>query len=191
MSKTFFTSDTHFGHANIIKYDKRPFDSVEQMNEVLIQNINEKVAKDDVLWHLGDFAFGPTNDNQYMDSLAVLRDKIICKNIYLIWGNHDRRRLWREYETLFASVSDIAEIKVEGQRLVLCHYAMLVWNRSHHGAYHLFGHSHGSLPDNPNSKSFDVGVNCHNYYPISMERVHEIMSKKIHIPVDHHNKETT
>ncbi|MFK5004710.1 hypothetical protein ACI4AP_29375, partial [Klebsiella pneumoniae] len=72
------------------------------------------------------------------------------------------------------------------QRIVLCHYAMEVWNKSHHQAWHLYGHSHGSLPDNPNAKKFDVGVDCHNYTPLSYQDVKNIMARKNFKPFDHH-----
>jgi calcineurin-like phosphoesterase family protein len=65
---------------------------------------------------------------------------------------------------------------------------MKVWNKSHHGAWHLYGHSHGSLPDDINSLSFDVGVDSHDYKPISYEEVKRIMKKKIFKPLDHHGK---
>ena len=74
------------------------------------------------------------------------------------------------------------------RRIVLCHYAFRVWNKSHRGAWHLYGHSHGSLPDDPNSLSFDAGVDCHEFTPISYERVKEIMAEKRFLPVDHHGE---
>jgi calcineurin-like phosphoesterase family protein len=80
------------------------------------------------------------------------------------------------------------EIAVEGQDITLCHYALRVFNKSHHGSWHLYGHSHGTLPDDPNSLSFDVGVDCHNYFPISLDQVKKIMSKKTWKPIDHHGK---
>lgn len=67
----------------------------------------------------------------------------------------------------------------KGQRfIVLLHYAMKVWNASHYGTWHLYGHTHGELPDDETSLSFDVGVDCHNFYPISYDEVKEIMSTK-------------
>ena len=66
-----------------------------------------------------------------------------------------------------------------GERfIVLFHYAMRVWNASHYGTWHLYGHSHGDLPDDETSLSFDVGVDCHNFYPLSYSDVTGIMSKK-------------
>lgn len=195
--KYHFTSDTHWGHSNIIKYSKRPFlfdpsrgpedprnRNVDLMDETLIKNWNYVVAPDDMIYHLGDFAF-------YKDQRKtrnVLRR--LNGNKVLILGNHDE---YLEPETLrmFSSVHKMLEIKVPDpdvgkQKIVLLHYSMNVWNKSHHGSWHLFGHSHGTLQDNPNSLSFDVGTDCHGYTPISYEQVKKIMSKKTFKPIDHH-----
>jgi calcineurin-like phosphoesterase family protein len=72
--------------------------------------------------------------------------------------------------------------------ITLLHYALRVWNKSHYSSWHLYGHSHGSLPDDPNSMSFDVGIDCHNYTPISFEQVKAIMARKTYVPVDHHGR---
>jgi calcineurin-like phosphoesterase family protein len=86
----------------------------------------------------------------------------------------------------------LAEIKVEGQRIVLCHYAMDVWNRSHHGTWHLFGHSHHTLPVKPNSKRMDVGINGidYNYTPLEFSQIKVIMDQIEFIPIDHHDRKS-
>jgi calcineurin-like phosphoesterase family protein len=180
----FFTSDTHYGHANIIKYSSRPFSSVEEMNDALVKKINDKVGVDDCLWHLGDFAMGGSQN------VKEFRDRINCRNINLILGNHDNIKVVTQ-GNLFNNIYDFHETKVEGRRIVLCHYALKVWNKSHHGSYHLYGHSHGTLPDDPNSLSFDIGVDCHNLEPLSISEINKIMSTKTYKPVDHHNQRTT
>jgi calcineurin-like phosphoesterase family protein len=179
--KIFFTSDTHFGHANIIKYCDRPFADANDMNEQLIANWNNVVSPDDVVYHLGDFAFGSISDvNRVMHRLNFA-------HMHFIKGNHDKPFLnwYNDYKcgndatarkvTIYPH---FLETNINKQKFVLCHYAMRVWDQSHRGALHLYGHSHGTLPDDPNSKSFDVGVDCHNYHPISLERVLKIMDKK-------------
>lgn len=182
-----FTSDTHFGHANIIKYSNRPFwkasdgftlDSgldpdVHLMNKTLIDNINELVKQDDVLWHLGDFSF--RDHRSY-------RERINCRNINLILGNHDK--LHDNDYKLFSSVQHFRELKVEGRLLVLCHYGMRVWNKSHHGSIHLYAHSHGSLP--PQGRSMDVGVDCWKYKPLSLDFIIKHMDNIPVHNVDHH-----
>jgi calcineurin-like phosphoesterase family protein len=176
-----FTSDTHASHFNIIRYSHRPFASVSEMNKALADNINKNVSRRDTLHHLGDWSFGGLKE------AVEFREMINCNNIRLIVGNHDERNLRDgRFEILFSSVHDLETIRSEGKTIVLCHYAMRVWNKSHHGVWHLYGHSHGTLPDDPNSLSFDIGVDCHNYVPLNVEQINQIMLKKTWKPVDHH-----
>lgn len=188
MKNVFFTSDTHFGHKNIIRgtsnwEDKsscRPFDSIKKHDETLIQNWNKVVGYNSIVYHLGDLTF---NYREIENTLKRLNGYIV-----LLPGNHDDLRKLRDLKNKcrFDICEQLKEIKIDNQKLVLCHYAMKVWNNCHRGSYHLYGHSHGSLPDDPNSLSIDVGVDCHNFSPISYEQVVEIMSKKNFKPLDHH-----
>ena len=188
----YLTSDTHFSHYNIMRYSNRPFATVKEMDTVLIDNINKLVKKTDVLYHLGDWSFG--NPWQFAN-------RIDCKMIHLIRGNHDK--FDERAELPFRTISDIKTIKTEiaNQRveIVCCHYAMRVWNKSHHGACHAWAHSHGSLMDDPNSRSMDVGVDNiakilskdgilqpENYRPISIVEFMDYMKLKKWKPVDHH-----
>ena len=84
-NKVYFTSDTHFGHENIIKWCRRPYSSVEEMNEKLIENWNSVVGPDDIVFHLGDFAFG--GSGLWKEVLSRLNGKK-----YLIIGNHDEKK---------------------------------------------------------------------------------------------------
>jgi calcineurin-like phosphoesterase family protein len=200
--KTFFTSDTHFGHANIIKYCKRPFASVEEMDNTLIHNWNAVVRPEDTVYHLGDFAVGGGPAAPYLRRLNG--------TIYFCLGNHDKRlRFIKAYLDIELELQDhfagsylnddkvkfgipyLREVTVEKQEIVLCHYAMKVWNGSHKGSWQLYGHSHGTLPDDPNSLSCDVGVDCWNYFPVSMEQLQDKMKTKTYNPVDHHGPQTT
>jgi calcineurin-like phosphoesterase family protein len=184
-----FTSDTHFGHTNVIRFCKRPFKDVEQMDAMLIKNWNSVVGYQDDVYHLGDFSLTSAER-----SLRILEQ--LNGNIHLIKGNHEKSVLEKSFtREKFAWIKDYYELKVEDldakgnrQSIVLLHYAMKVWNKSHHGAWHLYGHSHGSLPDDINSLSFDVGVDSHNYFPISYDEVKRIMRKKEFIPIDHHGE---
>ncbi len=177
-SKSYFTADWHLFHANIIKYCNRPFSNVEEMNTIILDRLNEKVSPNDNLYFLGDMAFCP--EYKLLDWL----DKVKCRNIFALKGNHDRTA--SSIRDRFVWYKDMAEIKVNEQRIVLCHYAMKVWNKSHHGAWHLYGHSHGTLPDDKNSLSIDVGVDTNNFYPYSLDDIAERMVKKDFKPIDHH-----
>lgn len=165
-----WTSDTHFGHRKIIEYCDRPFTSVEEMDEVLIQNWNNVVQPLDVVYHLGDFCFG--KPMKYIERLNGY--------IKIIPGSHDKELQRSGAEMMLRKFvfEKITEVKVgihgENQLIVMCHYAMRKWNKSHYGSWHLYGHSHGNLP--PLGLSFDVGVDTNNYYPYSLEDVVNKMS---------------
>lgn len=196
--RVFITSDSHFYHKNITKGvtewtsgAMRDFDNEFLMTDKLIENINSKVGGDDILIHLGDWSFGGK------DKIKLARDRIDCKNIYLIKGNHDQHivkdKSLQELFTKFWGQEDIdpiVDFKVGYHHYLCGHYSMNIWNKSHHGFRNLFGHSHGSLIVNPNSLSIDVGVDCHNLFPLSFVEVEEIMSKKVWKAVDHHEANT-
>jgi len=158
-----FTSDLHLGHHNIIKYCNRPFSNAQDMDEAIIENINKSVAPKDELYILGDFCLGNH------DTIRRYRKRIRCKRIHLVKGNHDKQIP----RYLFLTIRDLAKVKVDNQNIILCHYAMRVWEHSHHGSWHLFGHSHGTLKGS--GKSFDVGVDTNNFFPYSFEDVKERM----------------
>lgn len=180
MNKYYFTSDTHFGHANIIKYCNRPFTSVWEMNKKMIEYWNAKVPVDGIVWHDGDFALGNLQD-------AIDVRNALHGEINIIWGNHDQNA--KKMDKMWATTQYYKELKVPGYpMIVLSHYAMRVWNKAHHGSWQLYGHSHGTLPDNPNARSFDIGVDCHNYSPLHIDEVAAIMANKTFVPVDHHNE---
>lgn len=149
------------------------------MNEAIISNWNAVVNPDDMVFHLGDFCFGKED---YMFDVYFKR---LQGSIVFIKGNHDRIA-WRNKHKFFAAHDSYHEVEIGGKDITLCHYAMRVWNKSHHGAWHLYGHSHGSLPDDPNALSFDCGVDCFNYRPINFDEIGPIMAKKNWKPVDHH-----
>jgi len=178
-----FTSDHHFGHANVIRYCNRPWATVEEMDEALVQKWNSVVGKNDLVYHLGDFTLlGYNKFKEYVKRLSGI--------IRIVPGSHDARWLvpWRsnmhrppisangcEVEATDSLLTlEIEDGKSEyPQVVVLCHYAMRVWDRSHYGSIHLYGHSHGQLPGI--GRSLDVGVDCWDYTPISLQQVRAIM----------------
>ncbi len=193
MDNVFFTSDTHFGHPNIVRgcsnwNDKgqcRDFDSLQLMNEALVERINHSVKENDVLYHLGDWSFGG------FDNIKLFRDQVNCKNIHLVLGNHDHHILRNKnnIRSLFASIYEFGRyLVINKQMFILCHYSMRVWDKSHHGSIHLFGHSHGTLPGT--GRSMDVGVDTNKLFPYHISEVMDIMSKKEITFVDHHNENT-
>ena len=154
----FFTSDEHYGHFNILKYSKRSFETIEEMDQTLIDNHNSVVSKNDIVVHAGDFTLKKKEEaGKYVRQLNG-------QHIFLV-GSHD---YW-----LGQKHPSIWQKTIDGIQIVVCHYAMRTWPRSHYGSFHLYGHSHGRL--SPYGKSWDCGVDNNNYYPISFEQVKEIM----------------
>lgn len=184
MSTAYFTADWHLHHKNVLEFSNRPFKTIEHMEEYFLNEINTKVKAGDRLYVLGDLSLGKP------EQLFEFIDQIECHNLFVIRGNHDKTldRLYQEMPHLFTWVKDLAGIKVNSQYIVLCHYALQVWNRSHHGAYCLFGHSHGNLPVDITALKMDVGVDAVGYTPISFEEVKEVMDSRAsyYQPVDHH-----
>lgn len=181
MSTIFFTSDHHFGHANIIKYSQRPFKDVHEMNEELIRRWNEKVGPEDSVYHLGDF--GMTKDRTMIQGIL----ERLNGTIYLIKGNHEGAAL--NHQKYFEWIKDYYELSVKDadapngtRKITLFHYAMRVWRSDFRGTWHLYGHSHGSLPDKIDRLAFDIGVDCHDFYPLSYAEVKAIMAKKQWVP---------
>lgn len=185
MVETWFTSDTHFNHANIIAYSNRPFRDLEEMTAAIVTNWNSLVRPGDTVFHLGDFAlsYGSKHGPLIESLLGMLNG-----NKWLITGNHDRKEVVKSRK--WVAVKDYHEIKVDfggvhKQRIVMCHYAMQVWNQMHRGSWMLHGHSHGSLRD-IGGKKLDVGVDVHGYKPVNLDDVRKWMDGRDIVSFDHH-----
>lgn len=200
----YFTSDTHYNHSNICrattKWDKsdnltRDFKSLEHMNDVLVNNINEMVMQDDILIHLGDWSFGG------FEKISEFRDRIFCKNIHLVAGNHDHHivRNKEGIQKIFSSVREYLNLdlripkgkEVEIINIICMHYPISTWDSMNKGIIHLHGHVH--LPQHlrvAEGRAMDVGVDGNNYYPISIGEIMKIMNgrpiRRLVIPKDHH-----
>jgi calcineurin-like phosphoesterase family protein len=183
-----FTGDTHFSHANIIKYCNRPFENVREHDETLIKNWNSVVGLDDDIYHLGDFAFA---SNGYIENIL----RRLNGHKHLIFGNHDRKTMKGHILDWFEDVEYYMELRIPDeemdneQMIVLCHYAFEVWNKRHFGSWHLHGHSHGTLPSRDDQARYDVGVDNNNYKPVSYDDIKKIMTRKTFKPIDHHGQE--
>jgi calcineurin-like phosphoesterase family protein len=155
------------------------------MNAELIRRWNSVVTPKDTVYVLGDVALCKPEQ-----ALAFVYGLNGTK--YLIAGNHDKpNRKKYEASGAFEWVKDYAEIKVDDSsgfthHVVMSHFPFLSWNRSGHGSFHLHGHCHGNLKDDPHALRIDVGVDCHNYAPISVDEVAAIMGRKTWKPIDHH-----
>lgn len=177
--RLWFSSDLHFGHKNVCKLCNRPFDSVNHMNQMLIQNWNSLVHPTDHVMFLGDLALCNT-----MDARASARKLNGIK--YWLWGNHDNKQLINYCSDLFEWSGDYLEIKAGDQEIVLNHYPMMSWSGKNRDVWQLHGHCHGNLTRDPLNKQIvdrslmlDVGVDCHDYKPISYCQVKSIMDAKL------------
>lgn len=167
-----FTSDTHFGHENILRFCSRPWGDASSMARAMIDSINERVAEDDELYILGDFSY-----KIGADAAAALRRGIACRRVHLVPGNHDRDWSRPELEGTFVVEAPIYTLKLEGGRkVVLCHYPMESWPSMAHGSIHLHGHIHAGPRYNEGCRRrgllrYDVGVDANGYAPVSLEDV--------------------
>ena len=157
----FFTSDHHFGHGATLGQFRRPFRSTFEMNEALIARWNECVARDDEVWHLGDFAY-----RMVPAAMAAVLSRLNGVK-HLIAGNNDFAATLTL--TGWSSVRDYAELELEGAHLVLCHYPFRTWNRMGKGALNLHGHSHGRLARV--TRQIDVGVDVWDYRPVTLATI--------------------
>jgi calcineurin-like phosphoesterase family protein len=188
---TFFTADHHFGHKNVIGYQNRPFADVHEMNVELARRWNEKVGPKDTVYVLGDFLYGAPR--RMADIFSRLHG-----DIHLIEGDHDQSSRKPALRDGYMSISPLKRVFVadedapKGRReITLCHYSMEVWHKSHWGTWHLYGHSHGRRPDVIDRLSFDIGVDCHDYYPLSYAEVKAIMDRKTWTPPFKHREKRT
>lgn len=203
------TSDPHYNHKNICRGESewqesnkekstRDFATVKDMNQALVNGINDYVKKEDILFCLGDWSFGG------IESIGDFRSKINCEIIHLIYGNHDHhledpyKVVYQNLKSkdLFESLQYVKTITVKlgdkKYQIFMSHYAHLVWDKSHKGALHLFGHSHTSINHLAVGRSQDCGVDnaflkFGEYRPFNLatEIIPVLLSKPI-AKVDHH-----
>ena len=177
-----FTADTHYGHKNIVrgvsswgnKSGCRDFATIAEMNDAMVANINGCVKADDVLYHVGDLVMG------LFENVAEFRERLRCKNIHLILGNHDHniRKDRDSVQQLFSTVQQQSMISIATEQIVLCHYPLHVWQNHHRGTWHLHGHTHGKLADPIfyKRKVMDVGIDTHpEFRPYSFDEVKAIL----------------
>jgi len=173
MENIWFTADEHFGHKNIIDFCHRPFKDTDEMRETLIDNHNKVVMKGDRVYHIGDMFWRTTGAEEALSIIHRLNGQH-----YYVYGNHEEVFRNANLRNAFVWCKDIENLKVAGYpNIVLCHYAMRVWNGSHCLAWQLYGHTHAALPED-SSLSFDVGVDAQNYFPISIDQVTKRMEEK-------------
>ena len=179
----YFTSDLHFGHKNIIKFDNRPYFTVQEMNEDLIERWNNRVGISDLTYVLGDLCW-KSDCGCIQDTLRRLNGQII-----LIKGNHDHWLHNTGNKRLLAGVKDYDDIKVtlkDGtvKRCILSHYFMPLYNGHYYNAIHLHGHSHNTKEADEEAKIakclnengypneiYNVGCMLWDYEPVTLDEI--------------------
>ena len=170
MSKRYYTADLHLGHVNILKYCQRPWATIEEHDQALIDNWNKKVGKNDLVYVVGDFTMITNNEK------IIAYAKQLHGQLYLIKGNHDKNNYPPD---IFKEIVWYKEIHDEHRKIILFHYPIEFWQ----GAYakdirgeqqklpsvHLHGHSHTLATVRPNR--FDVGIDAQNYEPVTLEEL--------------------
>ena len=163
----FFTADNHFNHTNMIMHENRPFNCVEEMNEIMIDKWNKKVGRKDSIYIVGDFIW--SNPDKIIPRLNGKK--------HLIKGNHDKQ-IKQHY---FEWVKDYYELKYNNTIVVLSHYPIFRWNRSHYGSYHFYGHVHSNKSSNDFmsglGNAYNVGVDVNNYEPVAIEEIIKKLDK--------------
>lgn len=202
--KVWIVSDTHYSHKNIcrgvtdwrlpdgsIPIDQtRDFKNIGQMNDAIVNNINGLVDQDDILMHVGDWSFGG------FDNIKEFRDRIFCKEIHLVLGNHDHHieRNRDNCKSLFSSVNHFLRLEYDDHTIELLHYPMASWNGLNKGRIHLHGHCH--LPNDKkygNGRRMDVGMDGNlNFEPYDLKLlIKHLLKRQILSDMgnDHHTDE--
>lgn len=156
-----FTADEHYGHERVIALSRRPFISVSEMNERLISNHNAVVRSRDITVHVGDFGFFRKEAEAQQVIQRLNGSHIFVKGSHDRWLPKGHPMMWRK--------------TLDGILVTACHYALRTWEQAHKGSWSLYGHSHGTLP--PMGKQWDVGVDCNDFRPVSLEELKNIMDR--------------
>lgn len=204
-----FSSDFHYNHKNIVsgvsQWDStqtRNFQTLEEHNETLVNNINICCKENDILIFGGDWSFGG------FQIIPIFREKLNVKTIYFTFGNHDEHIIRNKngYQSLFTKCSFRHNLMIGKQLIVVDHFSKRVWEQSHKGSWMLYGHSHGNLPEYQGEayydqnlghwnikqyKTMDIGIDTHpEFRPYHFDEIKSIMDKRSVILIDHHTPET-
>jgi len=184
----FFTADLHLGHKNIMTYCNRPFKDVEEMNESIFNELSIMNPGDN-LYVIGDLTFRKNLAVRFFD----LTDKLGV-DVYFVFGNHDQdkdnKRVLKVIKDRSKTCAERLFIRVDGQGIVLDHFAGRVWRESHFGSWQLYGHTHGKI--GPRGKQYDVGIDNNDFELVAQTRIVDIMKtlpeNENFIPLDKRRK---
>lgn len=162
----YYTADLHLGHANVLRFDKRPFSTIEEMDRILIGNWNARVTDRDQVYIVGDFIYRSEKPAEwYLEQLSGIK--------YLIVGNHDQAVLKSEKaRSYFEAIDKMMHISDGGTHICMCHFPLAEWNGYYRGHYHIYGHIHGDqnrtckiMRQEP--RAFNAGCMLNHYQPVT------------------------
>lgn len=165
----YYIGDTHFGHENCLKFDNRPFSSIEENDDYIMSAWNSRVTDKDTIYIIGDLVYRSTRTaDWYLKRLKGIK--------HLIIGNHDRKYLNDRVRSYFEGIYDICDLNDDGRRVIACHYPLAEWNGMYRNAYHVYGHIHTGSPDvqaymRTKERAFNVGVMHNNYMPVTLSEL--------------------
>lgn len=183
-------TDTHFNHANIIRFCNSPFRNVDEMNETMVANWNAKIGMDDTVFHLGDFCLGGATE------WTRLLDRLNGK-IYLILGNHDLKNIRQGFLGRFKHVAMQMRVEIGKRKIYLCHYPFLCFEGGYKDVWQLFGHVHTRRNNTGIDAGrlqylyptqYDVGVDNNDFTPVSYEQVRAKIIKQVEQSLIEFNK---
>lgn len=165
-----YISDLHFGHANAVLFDHRPFGDVDEMDRVMIKWWNARVSPDDNVYILGDFCYRNSNPAEWY--LRQLRG-----HKHLVIGNHDGATLANETAmAYFETVEKMMHVTDNGHQICLCHFPLAEWNGSHKGHWHIYGHIHNKRDETyeymrKKERALNAAACLNNYTPVSLNEL--------------------
>lgn len=168
----YYIADPHFGHANVIRMAQRPFESVEAMDQAMMDHWNKRVTNEDEVYIIGDFMYRSRFTAGYYLSRLNGRK-------HLILGNHDKWLKDEEAGAYFESVSQMKELTDAGKYIVLCHYPLAEWPGYYRDSLHIFGHIHNTREGEAfqyyqrNHRMLNAGVEMNHYSPVSLKELIE------------------
>jgi calcineurin-like phosphoesterase family protein len=187
---TFFTSDPHYGHENILTYENRPFKDIYEMNDELIRRWNSVVKDGDLVYVLGDLTLEHPRDIKFIKQLKG--------NKILIYGNHDSTKFKNRYKDLgFLDCLYEVKMKIAGQTVILNHFPYrfnffknLFYQKilrrkvkyyndrpSNKGLFLLHGHTHSEKKSN--GRMIHVGVDAWNFYPVHISMIEAYINTQL------------
>lgn len=167
----FYIADTHFGHENCIRFDERPFSTINEMDHILIMNWNARVQPEDEVYILGDFIYR----NKNHDFEWYLRQ--LNGRKFLVIGNHDGKLLKDEQAMkYFEAVDKMMHVNDESNALCLCHFPIVSWNKKYHGSYHIYGHIHANIDEDyyymkTQERALNAGCMINGYIPVTFKEL--------------------